>query len=126
MRTASLAVLLLLAACGVGDTPTIDGSSPDAFKASMADVRADLTPAERAKFEGALKLIEASAFAKSDSRAEMQERVRRKLDGKTAQQVIDDAAAKQKDLANAAVDQVFKIKKEVTKEIGDLKDEGAN
>jgi hypothetical protein len=125
MRALPLAALLLLAACGVGDTPTIDGSSDAAFKASMAEVRADLTPAERAKFEGAVKLMEASAFAKSDSRAEMRERMRRKLGGKTAQQVIDDAAAQQKDLANAAVDQVFRIKKEVTRQVDDLKDEGA-
>lgn len=126
MRMLPLAALLVLAACGVADTPTIDGSSETAFKTSMAEVRAELTPAERAKFEGAVKIVEASAFAKSDNRAEMTDRVRRKLDGKTAQQVIDEAAAKHKDLANAAVDQVFRIKKEVTQEIGDLNPEGAN
>lgn len=110
-RSVALAFALLLAACG-GEAPTvIDGSSPDRFRLTMAAARAELGPGDRASFEAALKLVQASAFAKADSRDEMEARVRRKLDGKTAEAVIADFKAKRTQAADSVIDGAFELKR---------------
>lgn len=111
----SIVALLLLAACRAGEPAVIDGSSPGAFEASMADVRSGLGASERMKFEAAVKLVQASAFAKADTREAMQARVRRKLDGRTAAEVIADYERKKADAAEAAIDQVFDLKRQIAK-----------
>ena len=113
MRIAVVA-LLLLAACRAGEPAVIDGSSPEAFEASMADVRSGLAASERMKFEAAVKLVQASAFAKADTREAMQARIRRKLDGRTAAEVIADYERKKADATDAAIDQVFDLKRKIT------------
>lgn len=114
MRT-SIVALLLLAACRSGEPAVIDGSSPEAFETSMADVRAGLSPAERMKFEAAVKLVQVSAFAKADTREAMQARVRRKLDRRTAAEVIADYERKKADATDTAIDRVFDLKRQISK-----------
>jgi len=115
-----LAAALVAAACGQAAPAAIDGSSPEAYRTSVAEVRGQLGPGDRARFEAALKLAQAEAFAKADSRAEMDERLRRKLDGRTAADVIADAQEKRGKVADAAVDGLFELKKGVGDALGDL------
>ena len=110
-RLVVLAFVLLLAACGGGSPTVIDGSSPDRFRQTMADARAELGPGDRASFEAAVKLVQASAFATADSRDEMEARVRRKLDGKTAETVIADFKAKRTKAADSVIDGAFELKR---------------
>lgn len=111
MRRVVLAFALLVAACGGGAPTIIDGSSPDRFSQTMAAARSELTPGDRASFEAAVKLVQASAFAKADSRDEMEARVRRKLDGKTAATVIADFEAKRTKAAESVIDGAFELKR---------------
>lgn len=120
-RALALSAALLLAACGAPTESTIDGSSPEAFRESMAAVRADLGPSERAKFEAALKLVQAEAFAAATSREEYNAELRRRLAGKTAEDVIVEASKKGQNVANKAIDAVFDIKRKVQEEARDLK-----
>ena len=110
-RLVVLAFVLLLAACGGGSPTVIDGSSPDRFRQTMADARAELRPGDRASFEAAVKLVQASSFATADSRDEMEARVRRKLDGKTAETVIADFKAKRTKAADSVIDGAFELKR---------------
>lgn len=113
MRRLAIALAALLAACQADATGVIDGSTPDSYRDSLAAVRADLSPAQRLKFEAALKLVQASAFANADSREAMQARVRQKLDGRTAAEVIADYERRKTDVANDAVDQIFDLKRQL-------------
>jgi hypothetical protein len=121
MRPYLVSAFALLAACGQAAPAAIDGSSPEAYRTSVAEVRGQLGPADRARFEAALKLAQAEAFAKADSRAEMDERLRRKLDGRTGAEVIAEAQAKRAKVADAAVDELFDLKKHVRKGAEELK-----
>ena len=109
-RLVALAFALLLAACG-GAPTVIDGSSPDRFRQTMAEARAELGPGDRASFEAAVTLLKASAFAKADSRDEMEARIRRRLDGKTAEAVIADFKAKRTKAADTVIDGAFELKR---------------
>lgn len=88
MRLLVPAGLLLLAACGGPSGPTIDGSSPERFTASLATVRAKLDPATRARFDAAVSVAEAEAFYASPDHASFERNFRARLNGKTAQEVI--------------------------------------
>lgn len=117
MRRVVIAFALLVAACGGGAPTIIDGSSPDRFRQTMAAVRSELTPGDRASFEAAVKLVQAGAFAKADSRDEMEARVRRKLDGKTAEAVIADFEAKRTKAAESVIDRAFELKRRLGEEV---------
>gem|GEM_PF-3432248 len=119
-RILVLAAAALVAACGSPDAAKIDGASPEAYRESLAAVRADLTPAQRAKFEAALKLHQANAFAAANSRAEFDAVLRSRLDGKTADDVVFDAAKQGGAVAGAAADAVFDIKRQVTEGVADV------
>ena len=122
-RSVALAFALLLAACGGGAPTVIDGSSPDRFRQTMADARAELGPGDRASFEAAVKLVQAGAFAKADSRDEMEARVRRKLDGKTAAAVIADFNDKRTKAANSVIDGAFELKRRLGDEVKQIEGE---
>ena len=88
MRPIAVAALVLLAACGGSDAPTIDGSSQEAFTASLAAVRDGLDPATRARFDKAMAVAEAETFYAAPSRVSFEASLRARLDGKTAKDVI--------------------------------------
>lgn len=100
----------------------IDGSSPEAYEASLKTIRDGLPVAERARFDASLAVIGTSAFAKADTRAEMDAKLRADLNGKTAGEVIAEADSKRRDVTNAAMDSVFKLKKQMKQQIEDMKD----
>ena len=88
----SLAVaVLLLAACSA---PTIDGSSPEAAKASIEQIERELSGDDRREFEGAVRFVVADALAASlgfgadSAAADVNRRVTEQLEGKTARDVI--------------------------------------
>ena len=123
MRLIALALTIMLAACGGGAPTVIDGSSPERFKETMAAARAELTPGDRARFEAAVKLVQVSSFAKADSRTEMEARVRRKLDGKTAEAVIADYQEKQTAATDSVIEGVFDLKREIEQGVDAVKGE---
>jgi hypothetical protein len=121
MRIVAFAAAFLLAACGMmTDGNRVDGSSPEAFAASMETVRADLGAERRAAFEAAVKLAQVQAFAKAGSRAEMDAAVRAELGGKTADEIILAAAGKREALTGAMLDKAFELKERAGAELGDL------
>ena len=118
MKRVFLLHLLLLGGCGLldrdGPTP-IDGSSPETFEASMEAARYELGPRDRLKFEAAIRAAQAKQFARSETRQEMEARLRRALHGKTAPEIV---AKVDRDMAKAgdqAADAVFDVKREVKK-----------
>lgn len=122
-RSIRVAACLALAACSALGPDRIDGSSAESYDASISTLRDGLPIAERARFNASLVMITTSAFAQSDSRAEMQAKLRAELDGKTAGEVIAEADTKRHDVTNAAMDSVFKLKKQMKQQIDDMKDE---
>jgi len=114
---------MLLAACSGGAPTVIDGSSPDRFRQTMAAARSELGPGDRASFEAAVKLVQASAFAKAGSRDEMETRVRRKLDGKTAEAVIADFKEKRTNATDSVIDEAFELKRRLGEEVEQIKGE---
>lgn len=122
-RLVALASALLVAACGGGAPTVIDGSSPDRFRRTMAAARSELGPGDRASFEAAVKLVQAGAFAKADGRDEMEARVRRKLDGKTAEAVIADFKDKRTKAADSVIDGAFELKRRLGERVEQLEGE---
>lgn len=89
----AVALAAMLSACG---DPVIDGSSPEAYRKSLTEVRESLPEAERAAFEEAFStvLMKDGAFALLDSSVDgMQAKAAERVGGKTAKQIIDEAAA---------------------------------
>jgi len=88
----SMAAVLVLAACAA---PRIDGSSEEAFRASVTKVRESVPEAEKPRFDKALLEISmegALARALSGvSREAMQKQMRERLAGKTAAEVLAEA-----------------------------------
>ena len=120
-----VAACLALAACGALGPDRIDGSSAESYDASVSKLRDGLPIAERGKFDASLAVIAASAFAQSDSRAEMGAKLRVDLNGKTAGEVMTEADTRRRDITNAAVDSVFKLKKQMKAQLEDMRDERA-
>ena len=89
-RNLAVAVLLL-AACSA---PTIDGSSPEAAKASIEQIERELSGDDRREFEGAVRFVVADALAASlgfgagSTADDVNRRVIEQLEGKTARDVI--------------------------------------
>ncbi len=89
-RNLAVAVLLL-AACSA---PTIDGSSPEAAKASIEQIERELSGDDRREFEGAVRFVVADAlgaslgFGAESTGADVSRRVMEQLEGKTARDVI--------------------------------------
>jgi hypothetical protein len=88
----SAAAILVLSACAA---PRIDGSSDEAFSASVVKVRESVPESERPRFDKALLEIRmdgALARALSGvSRDAMQRQLRERLAGKTAAEVVAEA-----------------------------------
>jgi len=88
----SIAAILVLSACAA---PRIDGSSDEAFQASVTKVRESVPESERPRFDKALLEIRmdgALARALSGvSRDAMQRQLRERLAGKTAAEVLAEA-----------------------------------
>ena len=124
LRIIGVALTLALAACGALGPDRIDGTSAESYDASIAKIREGLPAPEQARFDASLVMIATSAFAQSDSRAEMQAKLRAELNGKTAGDVIAEADTRRRNIPNAAVDSVFKLKKQMKAKIEDMKDEG--
>ena len=89
----SAAAILVLSACAAA--PRIDGSSDEAFRASLVKVRESVPESERPRFDKALLEIRmdgALARALSGvSREAMQRQLRERLAGKTAAEVLAEA-----------------------------------
>jgi len=87
---------LLMPAC---TATTIDGSSPEAAKASIEQIEHGLSGDDRREFEGAVRFVVADAvaaslgFAAEFTAADVDRRVIEQLEGKTAREVIDLADA---------------------------------
>ena len=92
LASASIAVILFLSACAA---PRIDGSSDEAFQASVTNVRASMSESDRPRFDKALLEIStdgALARALSGvSRDVMRRQMRERLTGKTAAEVLAEA-----------------------------------
>ncbi len=113
----ALVLTLLLAGCGMGEAaPTvIDGSSPEAFKTSVAAARAELGPRDRIKFEAALTAIRGRQFAAASDRVEYNRRIREALDGQTAPQIVAGVDQWTARAGTDAADAVFEAKRELGK-----------
>ena len=123
LRTIGAVLLLAVAACGALGPDRIDGTTAESYDASLAKIRQNLPAAEQARFDTALAIITASAFAQSDTRAQMQAKLRAELNGKTAGDVITEANTRRRNITNAAVDSVFKLKKQMKARIEGIRDE---
>ena len=92
LASLSIAAILLLSACGA---PRIDGSSDEAFRASVTKVRQSVPESDRARFDKALltismdgALVRALSGASRDA---VQEQMRARLAGKTAAEILAEA-----------------------------------
>jgi hypothetical protein len=89
-RTLAVAALVM-PACGA---PTIDGSSPEAVKASIEQIERELSSDDRREFEGAVRFVVADAlaanleFGAGSTADDVNRRVIERLEGKTARDVI--------------------------------------
>ncbi|MEW9854195.1 hypothetical protein [Novosphingobium sp. M1R2S20] len=106
----------LLAACGSNEGPTvIDGSSQEAYQASLAAAKKDVSPAERLKLEAAIREHQARMFAKADDRQEYQRLVREGMDGLTAPRIVAQFDKDVGRLKGEAADAVFDAKRALGK-----------
>lgn len=91
MRRLLLIAPLLLALSGCGD-PTIDGSSDEAMKNSIAKVRSSLPEAERGEFDKAVMTVgmgEGNLFQMAAAGKDvMVGQMRSRLDGKSAKEIL--------------------------------------
>jgi hypothetical protein len=91
LRRTLAAAALVMPACGA---PTIDGSSPEAVKASIEQVERELSVDDRREFEGAVRFVVADAlaanleFGAGSTADDVNRRVIEQLEGKTARDVI--------------------------------------
>jgi hypothetical protein len=108
-----LSACFLASACGVGaSAPTIiDGSSATTFDQTLRAAKADLGPKDRLKFEAALSEFKARTFAKSDSRQEYQQLLRKGLNGLTAPRIVDQFNRDVDRVGGQAADAVFDAKR---------------
>jgi hypothetical protein len=81
--------MLLLAACSAQEPTVIDGSSPQAFEATVKQARRDLPDADRLVFDTALRTIGGRRHS-----ADPQALARVTFDGMTAAQVVADQRAR--------------------------------
>lgn len=85
-------VLIFVAGC-TKSAPTIDASSSEAFKASLDRVEKSLPVEKQAKFRAAVMLITISGISASevtskDGATHSIERMKKRLDGKTGEEII--------------------------------------
>ena len=115
MRRLALGGALLLAACGLGQSePTvIDGSSPEAFKRTVAEARRELGPRDRLKFEAALTALRGRQFAAASDRLEYNRRIREALDGQTAPEIVAGVDSWTERAGTDAADALFEAKRKV-------------
>ena len=121
MRVLALAGLLLLGGCdmlglgGAREAVVIDGSSPEAFKRTVAEARSELGPRDRVKFEAAVTAVRGRQFAAAVDRQEYERRVRTALDGQTAPQIVAGVDSWTNRAGSDAADAVFEAKRELQK-----------
>ncbi len=91
-RGALLAAALLLGGCNERQPTAIDGSSPEAFRNSVAQARREIPDADRLVFDRALRSVGGRRHAERDPQA----LARVTFHGMTAQQVVDDQRARER------------------------------
>lgn len=101
-----LLVCLFVAICFVGCKPTVDASSDESMKTSIARVRASLPIEERFLFDEALQLM---AFSKNDPKSTftkgttgigtLKGKIKDAVHGKTGEQIIAEAVQIKLELA---------------------------
>jgi hypothetical protein len=79
----------------------------------MTDLRGSLAPLRRAKFEAALKLIEAEVFAEASDRQDYQRKLRDRLDGMSADDVIAHGVGQRDEAGRRLADGVFDAKRQL-------------
>ena len=96
LTTFHLSILLLLVGCG---DPAIDATSKESMEHSVQEVRESLPLERRPEFDEAFKLLAFNKVQMDDLLVEsaggagiMQSKMKEALHGKTAQQIIDEAA----------------------------------
>lgn len=87
MRTPGLLALLALASACSAEPTVIDGSSSDAFHASVEQARRDLPVADRLAFDAAIRKPPGSRYGMDA--AEMDLLARTTYNGMTAAEVLD-------------------------------------
>jgi hypothetical protein len=122
MRLFGILAFVFLAACSAEpDIVRIDGSDFGRYEETVRAVRESLNAPEQLQFEASLKLTQADVFAKAKDRTEYRRMLRERLNGKSAQDVIQEAQGLTKGLTDKAVDAVFDAKRVVTEEAEKLK-----
>jgi hypothetical protein len=113
-RPLALLALFLLTACGGADAPTvIDGSSQEAFDATLSEAKGELGPQDRLKFEAALAEFRAQMFAKADDRQEYKRLVREGMDGLTAPRIVTEFNRNVDKVGKGAADALFGAKRAI-------------
>ena len=118
-RAAALLAIFALPACdvlglgGANEPTVIDGSTPETFRASVEEARAELGPRDRLKFEAALTALRGRQFAAANDRAEFDRRVRAALDGQTAPQIVAGVDQWSRRFGDGAVNGAFEVKREL-------------
>jgi hypothetical protein len=112
-KSLPLLLCLALAACGLGrgEPTVIDGSSPEAFKRSLSEAKADLGPKERLKFEAAYAEYKAQVFAEADNRQEYERLLRDGMSGLTAPRIVAKFDENVSKAGNDAADAIFDAKR---------------
>jgi hypothetical protein len=113
-RVLALLPLLLVAACGGNDAPTvIDGSSQESYERTLSEAKGELGPQDRLKFEAALAEFRAQMFAKADDRQEYKRMVREGMDGLTAPRIVTEFNRNVDKIGKGAADALFDAKRAV-------------
>ena len=89
-------LVALLAGCLLGCQPTIDGSSPQASEASLAEIKQQLSLEDRTRLDEAVRAIVArelgssmrGGFGSASDAHDVDLRIAEILDGKTVSEVI--------------------------------------
>ena len=113
-RPPALLALLLLAACGGSDAPTvIDGSSQEAYDRTLSEAKRELGPQDRLKFEAALAEFRAQMFAEADDRQDYKRLVREGMDGLTAPRIVSEFNRNVDKAGKDAADALFDAKRAI-------------
>ncbi len=91
MRLVAGLALLLAAGCTQREPTVIDGSSPDAFKRTVAEARREIPDADRLAFDRAIRTVGGRRHA-----ADPATLARVTFDGLTASQVVADQKARER------------------------------
>ena len=87
MRFATAYLVLALSACAPDDATQIDGSTVEAFEASVEKARSELPIDDRLDFDRAISNVPGRSIA--DNEARILDRARETYDGMTAAEVVE-------------------------------------